>query len=150
MTPNITRIVQPAISGYLAGTDAISAINTIKSVTMETRSSVSGKFTISGYSGRAVKPIALRYILEDVWAVGAVRYRVAMEVIKLLSSTARHASHVSWEVNVWVATCVGWCVRQEPLVLPDESPRNKIGIRIPTLTIGVASWLRQSLSRNSG
>ena len=64
MTPNITNINQPALGAYFAGADAISAINTIKSVTMSPAAAVSGKQTLSGYSGRAVKPIALRYILE--------------------------------------------------------------------------------------
>ena len=64
MTPNITQINNPAMGAYFAGADAISAINTIKSVTMTERSAVSNNMTISGYSGRAVKPIALRHILE--------------------------------------------------------------------------------------
>ena len=64
MTPNITQINKPAMAAYFAGADAISAINTIKSVTMSAESAVSGKLTVSGYSGRAVKPIALRYIYE--------------------------------------------------------------------------------------
>jgi len=64
MTPNITQITRPAMGAYFAGADAISAINTIKSVTMSPEAEVSGKQTLSGYSGRAVKPIALRYILE--------------------------------------------------------------------------------------
>ena len=64
MTPNITHISQPAMAAYFASADAISAINTIKSVTMDKRAMVSGHKTISGLSGRAVKPIALRYILE--------------------------------------------------------------------------------------
>ena len=64
MTPNITNINQPAMGAYFAGADAISAINTIKSVTMNAGAAVSGKQTMSGYSGRAVKPIALRHILE--------------------------------------------------------------------------------------
>jgi len=64
MTPNITQMTRPAMGAYFAGADAISAINTIKSVTMSTESEVSGKQTLSGYSGRAVKPIALRFILE--------------------------------------------------------------------------------------
>ncbi len=64
MTPNITQINAPAVAASLAGADAISAINTIKSVTMSDSSMVSHQRTISGYSGRAVKPIALRYILE--------------------------------------------------------------------------------------
>lgn len=64
MTPNITQINQPAMGAYFAGADAISAINTIKSVTLSTSAEVSEKHTVSGYSGRAVKPIALRHILE--------------------------------------------------------------------------------------
>ena len=64
MTPNITHIYQPALAAFFAGADAVSSINTIKSVTMADEAEVSGQRTISGYSGRAVKPIALRYILE--------------------------------------------------------------------------------------
>lgn len=64
MTPNITHISQPAMASYFAGADAISVINTIKSITMDERGAVTDKKTVSGYSGRAVKPIALRFILE--------------------------------------------------------------------------------------
>ena len=63
MTPNITHISQPALGAYFAGADAISAINTIKSVTLGEGSDVNGCQTGSGYSGKAVKPIALRHIL---------------------------------------------------------------------------------------
>ena len=64
MTPNITHIAEPAATCVEAGADAISAINTIKSVTMTAEAEVAGQRTISGYSGRAVRPIALRHILE--------------------------------------------------------------------------------------
>ena len=64
MTPNITHIAEPAAACIEAGADAISAINTIKSVTMDTDAEVAGQRTVSGYSGRAVRPIALRYVLE--------------------------------------------------------------------------------------
>lgn len=64
MTPNITHINDPAMAAYFAGADAISAINTIKSITMGDGSQVNKHYTISGYSGHAVKPIALRYILQ--------------------------------------------------------------------------------------
>ena len=64
MTPNITHITEPAEACLQAGADAISAINTIKSVTMASDAEVTGRRTISGYSGRAVRPIALRHILE--------------------------------------------------------------------------------------
>ena len=64
MTPNITHISQPAVAAYFGNADAISAINTIKSVTVTDSADVSGQKTISGLSGRAVKPIALKAILE--------------------------------------------------------------------------------------
>ena len=64
MTPNITHMSQPAIAAYFANADAISAINTIKSVTMSDDAGIAGQKTVSGLSGRAVKPIALRFILE--------------------------------------------------------------------------------------
>ena len=66
MTPNIAHISEPAMGTYFAGADAISAINTIKSITMGEGSEVNGCQTGSGYSGRAVKPIALRHILAMV------------------------------------------------------------------------------------
>ncbi|MBP5306464.1 MAG: NAD-dependent dihydropyrimidine dehydrogenase subunit PreA [Paludibacteraceae bacterium] len=64
MTPNLTHISLPATAAVRAGADAISAINTVKSVTMSRHASVAGQKTVSGLSGRAVKPIALRFILE--------------------------------------------------------------------------------------
>jgi len=64
MTPNITHIDEPALAAKEGGADAISAINTIKSVTFKKRSNVSGFKTISGYSGKAIKPIAQRMILD--------------------------------------------------------------------------------------
>jgi len=66
MTPNIAHISEPAMGAYFAGADAISAINTIKSITMGEGSEVNGCQTGSGYSGKAVKPIALRHILAMV------------------------------------------------------------------------------------
>lgn len=64
MTPNITHIAEPAEAACLAGCDGIAAINTIKSITMDERGMVGGKRTVSGYSGNAIKPIALRHIYE--------------------------------------------------------------------------------------
>jgi len=64
MTPNVGSMAFVSSAAYFAGADAISAINTIKSITPTRRSEVSGKHIVSGYSGRAVKPIALRFIQE--------------------------------------------------------------------------------------
>ncbi len=95
MTPNISHINEPAMAAFYAKADAISAINTIKSVTMTADSSVSEKKTISGLSGRAVKPIALRHILEmaqnqflgkriELSGIGGIEtWRDALEFIQL-------------------------------------------------------------------
>lgn len=70
MTPNVTHIEDPSLAAVIGGADAISAINTIKSVTLNDRSSVSGQKSISGYSGKAVMPIAQRMVLDIVKAPG--------------------------------------------------------------------------------
>ena len=64
MTPNVANMTPAATACFYAGANGISAINTIKSITMSDLSAVSGKKTMSGYSGKAVKPIALRFIWE--------------------------------------------------------------------------------------
>lgn len=64
MTPNITSLMHASLAVFFGDGDGVSAINTIKSVTMSPQSEVSHKKTVSGYSGKAVKPIALRFILE--------------------------------------------------------------------------------------
>jgi len=94
MTPNITHIAEPAAACVEAGANAISAINTIKSVTMDADAEVTGRRTISGYSGRAVRPIALRHILElaqmgerktvELSGIGGIEtWRDALEFIQL-------------------------------------------------------------------
>jgi dihydropyrimidine dehydrogenase (NAD+) subunit PreA len=68
MTPNIGNMELPAMAAVEAGATGIAAINTIKSimnVNLDTFSSgpdVDGKTSVGGYSGKAVKPIALRFI----------------------------------------------------------------------------------------
>lgn len=64
MTPNIAHIGIPAKAAIEGGADGIAAINTIKSVTTARESEVGGKTAVSGYSGKAVKPIALRFVGE--------------------------------------------------------------------------------------
>ena len=94
MTPNITHMKEPAMGAYFAGADAISAINTIKSVTFSPEAEVSEKKTVSGYSGRAVKPIAQRFILElaqnsimrglELSGIGGIEtWRDALEYIQI-------------------------------------------------------------------
>lgn len=70
MTPNIERMEVPALAAVKAGAKAVSAINTIKSITgidldrFTCLPVVNGKSSISGFSGAAVKPIALRFIAQ--------------------------------------------------------------------------------------
>ena len=65
LTPNISDIRMPARAAKRAGADALSAINTINSITgidldtFEPRPNVDGKSSHGGYCGPAVKPIAL-------------------------------------------------------------------------------------------
>ena len=68
MTPNIGNMEIPALAAVKAGADGIAAINTIKSLMnidldgFVSSPAVSGYSCEGGYSGKAVKPIALRFI----------------------------------------------------------------------------------------
>ena len=70
MTPNTGHMELPAIAAVESGADGLAAINTVKSITGLTpdcklpRMDVAGRSAVSGYSGKAVKPIALRFIYE--------------------------------------------------------------------------------------
>ena len=60
LTPNVQIISPAAEAAIRGGADGLSAINTIKSVILEDNM----KVAIGGYSGNAVKPIALRFVVE--------------------------------------------------------------------------------------
>jgi len=70
MTPNTDNMEISAIAAIRGGAKGISAINTIKSITnldleyMTAKPAVNGKSSVSGYSGNAIKPIALRFIAQ--------------------------------------------------------------------------------------
>ncbi|KAF1854893.1 hypothetical protein Lal_00008373 [Lupinus albus] len=70
LTPNITDIRNPARAAKRGGTDAVSLINTINSITSVDLDnfapvpSVDGKGSHGGYCGPAVKPIALNMVSE--------------------------------------------------------------------------------------
>lgn len=70
LTPNVADMRPFALAALENGADGIAAINTIKSLmgmnldTYATEPSVRGMSGVGGYSGRAVKPIALRFIWE--------------------------------------------------------------------------------------
>ena len=70
MTPNITDMVPVAKACLEGGADGIAAINTIKSICNVDLNRkigmpiINGKSSVSGYSGKAVKPVALRFIQQ--------------------------------------------------------------------------------------
>jgi dihydropyrimidine dehydrogenase (NADP+)/dihydropyrimidine dehydrogenase (NAD+) subunit PreA len=70
MTPNVTHIEDPSRAALRAGVTGISAINTIRCVmgvnldTLRPEPTVEGFTTPGGYSSKAVKPIALRMVME--------------------------------------------------------------------------------------
>lgn len=70
MTPNITQIAEPARAALEAGCEGVSAINTILSVmgvdleTLRPQPTVEGYSVPGGYSCKAVRPIALRMVME--------------------------------------------------------------------------------------
>jgi dihydropyrimidine dehydrogenase (NADP+)/dihydropyrimidine dehydrogenase (NAD+) subunit PreA len=70
MTPNVTHIADPGRSALRAGCDGLAAINTILSVmgvdlkTLRPMPTVEGYAVPGGYSCKAVRPIALRMVME--------------------------------------------------------------------------------------
>ena len=70
LTPNVAKMSPAAEAAKRGGADGIAAINTIKSIigvsphTYVSAPAVHGKSAVGGYSGNAVKPIALRFIAE--------------------------------------------------------------------------------------
>ncbi len=70
LTPNVALMSPAAEAALRGGADGIAAINTIKSIvgvspyTYVSSPAVRGKSAVGGYSGNAVKPIALRFIAE--------------------------------------------------------------------------------------
>ena len=100
MTPNVATMSPAAEAARRGGADGIAAINTIKSITgvnlhtFVAAPAVHGQSAVGGYSGNAVKPIALRFIAEiaqnpklkgmHVSAMGGVEtWRDAMEFVLL-------------------------------------------------------------------
>ncbi len=70
MTPNVTSIIEPASAALRAECEGIAAINTILSVmgvnldTLRPEPTVEGFSVPGGYSCKAVRPIALRMVME--------------------------------------------------------------------------------------
>ncbi len=70
LTPNVDSMCPAAEAAKRGGADGISAVNTIKSIvgvnmhTFVSAPAVHGMSAVGGYSGQAIRPIALRFISE--------------------------------------------------------------------------------------
>lgn len=96
LTPNVTNIKDSALAAIRGGADGVAAINTIKSLIEVDIDPSDGIYnaSIGGYSGKAIKPIALRFITDleqdriinkyHISAMGGIEtWRDALEFIVL-------------------------------------------------------------------
>jgi len=78
MTPNVGNPAVPARAAVKGGADGISTINTLLSIigvdlrTLRPMPTVEGHTVAGGYSGQAVRPIALRHVMEIARALPGV------------------------------------------------------------------------------
>ena len=111
LTPNVASMNPMAEAAIEAGADGVSAINTIKSIiginpfTYVSAPAVKGKSAIGGYSGKAVKPIALRFVSElgqdpelknaHISGIGGIEtWRDALEFILMGAGSVQLATSV--------------------------------------------------------
>lgn len=108
LTPNVTDILGPARAVKASGADAICAINTVKGLigfnldTWSPYPEVDGKSTYGGYSGPAIKPIALKCIADiaknvdiPITGVGGLwNWRDAVEFLLAGASTVQSCTAV--------------------------------------------------------
>lgn len=65
LSPNVSRIGEMAVAVEAAGAHGITAVNTVLGMKVDWRTRLPGLFTVQGgYSGSAIKPIALRCAWE--------------------------------------------------------------------------------------
>jgi len=111
LTPNVTDIIQIGKACEEAGSDAISAINTVSAFIgvdldrLEPLPSVGGTSAFGGYSGPAIKPIGLRCIAQLAKGTslplsgvgGIVKWQDAAEYILVGASTVQVGTAVMFQ-----------------------------------------------------
>jgi dihydroorotate dehydrogenase (NAD+) catalytic subunit len=117
LTPNVTNIAEIAKAAEEAGADAITAINTVKAMAIETetgRPILANKF--GGLSGPAIKPIAVRCVYDvyrsvDVPVIGCggiSSWQDAIEFIQAGASAVQIGTAVALKgVNVFGSVAKG-------------------------------------------
>jgi dihydroorotate dehydrogenase (NAD+) catalytic subunit len=95
LTPNVSNIGEIARACEAGGADAISLINTVQAMAIDTRSrTIVFNNTYAGLSGPAIRPIALRMVHQTAKAVtvpvvGMGGITSADEVIQFMMAGAR-------------------------------------------------------------
>lgn len=90
LSPNVTRIGDIAVAAERGGADAITAVNTVLGMAVDWRNGRPGLNTVQGgYSGTAIKPIALRCAWEcaravSIPVVGCGGIRTAEDALEFL------------------------------------------------------------------
>ena len=106
LTPNVTNIAEIAKAAQDAGADAITAINTLKAMAIETetgRPILANKF--GGLSGPAIKPIAIRCVYDIYSSVdipiigcgGISNWQDAVEFIQAGASAVQIGTAVAFQ-----------------------------------------------------
>jgi dihydropyrimidine dehydrogenase (NADP+)/dihydropyrimidine dehydrogenase (NAD+) subunit PreA len=167
MTPNITHIEDPSRAALRAGCQGISAINTISSVmginldTLRPEPTVEGYSTPGGYSSKAIRPIALRMVMEIALLIRREFAGRSLSGIGGIETGKDAAQFILAGANT-VQVCTGVmksgydCVKpmcDELLTFMDrhkfESPSDFRGASLPYLTTHTDLVLRQA-ARKAG
>ncbi len=146
LTPNVTDMRPIAQKVKEAGAAGVTAINTVKALlgfdldTFSPIPSVNGKSTEGGFSGPAIKPIALRFVADVVKDVGipvagvggVVTWKDAVEfllagagIVEVCTAVMRYGFDIVEELNEGLA-----------LYLEDKgmnSPMELIGLGLPNI-----------------
>lgn len=111
MTPNVTNLPDIVKAAEKAGTDAISGINTVSGFmgvdidNLEPMPSVNGRGAFGGLCGKAIKPIALRCIIQiakstnlPISGIGGISiWKDAVEFLLLGSTTLQICTSVMFD-----------------------------------------------------
>jgi dihydroorotate dehydrogenase subfamily 1 len=123
MTPNITHIEDPARAALKNGCEGIAAINTILCVmgvdlkTLRPEPSVEGYTTPGGYSCKAVRPIALRMVMECARLIRAEFPNCSLSGIGGIESGEDAAQFILLGANT-VQVCTGVMIHGYEVVKP--------------------------------
>jgi dihydroorotate dehydrogenase (NAD+) catalytic subunit len=95
LSPNVTDIVEPALAAQEAGADAVSLINTLLGMAIDTETlQPKIKNIVGGLSGAAIRPVALKMVWDaartlDIPVLGMGGICTAEDAVQFLAAGAR-------------------------------------------------------------